>query len=178
MSILGIDVSTSCIGFTILDDDGNLELMDHFEHKNDFIDLYDFAKMFKYILEIDIKNKYKIYKIFIEEPKKSFASNKTSTNTILLLNRFNGICSWIVYDVFGAKPIHLNESTARKQCGLKILPAKKVGISQKQQAFEQMKEREPFINYNWKFKRTGKIKDYHMDEMDSYIICKAGLMMK
>ncbi len=174
--IFAADISTTCIGITFLNNDGSLFFMNHLSF-DDCDSLYIRTEKFKCKLqELKEKNNSKLTfeHIFIEEPKKSFARQKTSNNTLTKLTSFNAMCSYMLYSEFGVVPIHINESTARKKCGLKILSKKKCGVGQKEQAFEQMKLREPFINYEWDMKRTGRVKDYHLDEMDSFIVAKAG----
>jgi hypothetical protein len=44
----------------------------------------------------------------------------SSAHTLLTLARFNGIVSWLAYDVFNVKPIFFDSSTARRGLGIKI----------------------------------------------------------
>jgi hypothetical protein len=62
----------------------------------------------------------KIDAIVVEESLMSFRRNMSSAGVIAILNRFNGIVSFVARDTFGV-PVHFVASTtARKAVGIKI----------------------------------------------------------
>lgn len=116
--ILGLDVSTSSTGWAILDDTGNLLEMGSFSlTKHD--DLFEKAQAVRDGLA-ELKKRYSVSRISIEEPLQGFRRGMSSAHTLLTLARFNGIVSWLAFDVFGVKPIFFDSSTARRGLGIKI----------------------------------------------------------
>ena len=135
--ILGLDASTSVVGYTILDEKGNLITVDYInlsKHKT----LVDKSKALKACLESLLVN-YKIDNVYIEDYATKFQAGMSTANTITRLASWNGICQWIVYEVFGLYTVALNVNQARKGIGLKILPKKKSGgLSAKEQTIIQV----------------------------------------
>lgn len=116
--ILGLDVSTSSTGWAILDDSGTLVEMGSFKltkHDN----LFDKAQAVREGLLV-LKQKHQVTKISIEEPLQGFRRGMSSAHTLLTLARFNGIVSWLAFDVFGIKPIFFDSTSARRGLGIKI----------------------------------------------------------
>ncbi len=176
--ILGLDISTSTIGYALLDDNGVFRKMDHIDLMKPkdmtFWQKVDAARQALDALCRDQKIKH----VFIEEVKKNFKAGESSATVIVKMARFNGICSSMVRQMTGGKdPTYIVEGHARKVCGLKMTSKKKAeGKSHKEQAFDQMSVRSLFKNRTWDLKRTGRIKDYHYDEMDAYIIVRSGYL--
>ena len=180
--LLGLDISTSMVGYTILDLDGNIVKIGHFDLTKIKKTIWDKVDFMKSKLE-EINKKHNISRVIIEEPLSKFSKGKSSSHTISLLMRFNGIISYLIHNIMKIDAIYYSPSSARKICGLKMLSkaaCRKQKIKwkpQKEQAFEQMNAQAPFVNsYRWPLKRTGKLKDFCYDEMDSYIVCRAGFL--
>ena len=116
--ILGLDVSTSSTGWAIIDDAGNLIEMGSFKlTKHE--DLFDKAQAVREGL-LELRSKHHVSRISIEEPLQGFRRGMSSAHTLLTLARFNGIVSWLSFDVFNVKPIFFDSSTARRGLGIKI----------------------------------------------------------
>lgn len=116
--ILGLDVSTSSTGWAILDDSGTLVEMGSFKltkHDN----LFDKAQAVREGLLV-LKQKHQVTKISIEEPLQGFRRGMSSAHTLLTLARFNGIVSWLAFDVFSVKPIFFDSTSARRGLGIRI----------------------------------------------------------
>jgi hypothetical protein len=180
--LIGLDISTSITGYTILDLNGNLVEMGHFELKKIKGDFWDKVDAMKNHIR-DLGKRHELSHVFIEEPLSKFSRGKSSSATISLLMRFNGIISYIIHEYLGLTPAYFSPSGARKLCGLTMrskAACRKAKIPwkpQKEQAFDQMNEQAPFNGvYDWPLKRTGRLKDYCYDEMDSFIIAKAGFL--
>lgn len=180
--ICGLDLSTSITGYTILDMDGNLVEIGHFELNKIKGTIWDKIDVMKTNL-IELGKRFKLKHVFIEEPLSKFSRGKSSSATISLLMRFNGIISYIVHLYLGIDPDYYPPSRARKVCGLKMMnksACKREKIPwkpQKEQAFDQMAAQPPFgKDYKWPLKRTGRLKDYCYDQMDSFIVAKAGFI--
>ena len=167
--ILGLDISTSCTGVTILDYTGTVVLNTCWKFKeDDSFDKLDAAK--KYIREL--KNKYPITEIYIEESLQAFRPGFSSAKTILSLAKFNGILSWMLWEEFNIKPNYIGSTSARKLCGIKVIK----GSPAKQQVMDWM-----LANQSWfvveNKKNSDNIKDHFYDMADSFVIARAGYLI-
>jgi len=167
--ILGLDISTTCTGVTILDYAGKVILNTYWKHKGD--DVYD--KITDIIQSIKDLNTYPITAVYIEENLQSFRSGFSSASTILSLAKFNGTFSFLIYKYLSIKPKHISVGTARKTCGIKVIK----GIPAKQQVMDWM-----LLNQTWfkpsKKKNSENLKDHYYDMADSYVLAKAGLILE
>lgn len=117
--ILGLDVSTSSTGWSVLDESGTLIEMGSFQ-LDKLEGLFNKAAAVNDGL-ILLRSKYpKISKVSIEEPLQGFRRGLSSASTLLTLGRFNGMISWQSFVVFGFEPIFFNSSVARKGLGIKL----------------------------------------------------------
>jgi hypothetical protein len=196
--ILGLDISTSCIGYSLFSEEGKLIELNCVKFNSDltkFEKFEEFKKATAYLKKFPIKF------IAIEEPLKKFMGKFSSAETIALLNFFNGMISSHIYSEFGMEPIYFNVNTARK---LAFPPAEKekkvkgknepvVELEEVIESFEEeskkskskddkvsikhiiwtkVMEMEPLIN--WRYgPRSRKLLDENFDMADSYVICLA-----
>ena len=87
--ILGLDISTSRIGYSIIDHDENL--IDYGEIKLNPKDSLEIrADLFYSIME-QLKENHDIKHVFIEQPFIAFSGGKTTAVTMAKLQRFNGM---------------------------------------------------------------------------------------
>ena len=179
MSILGLDISTSCTGWSVLSAEG--EILDI-----GYIDLSKKKCLFEKAQDVEnhitkISREYTIEKIFIEENLQSFRSGFSSAQTISTLAKFNGIVSFICFKQFDCAPVFFNVNSARKTLGIKLVRKKDGGLPTKEQLLVWAKKN---VNYNWPVKilKSGPRKGMTVpdprsyDMIDAYIICKAGLI--
>ena len=168
--ILGLDISTSITGYTILDDDGSVVEIGSWDMRNkkQWTDLFCKAKRIKYELAI-INKRFMIKNIFIEPALNMFMMGKSSAHTISTLTKFNGIVSWFTYEIYDIDPEYIPAVSARKKCGLTI----KRGTKAKEQVMEFLLDTEPAFGVD--YTRTGKIQPHCYDEADSLIIARAGI---
>ena len=89
--ILGLDVSSSKIGYSIIDQNKNL-IECKFKKCKTKEELENRALEFHAILK-SIKSTYKIKKVVIEAPFMAFSGGKTTAMTMSKLQRFNGMIS-------------------------------------------------------------------------------------
>lgn len=115
--ILGLDISTSVIGYSIIDNQSRLVACNFMKLKT--LALEERAEIFYEFLCV-LKMKYNIQHIFIEEPFSMFGGGKTTAMTMAKLQRFNGMCSFAVRRVFGKSPTLISANKARGLVGLKI----------------------------------------------------------
>ncbi len=166
--ILGLDVSTSITGATILSDGKIIEsFFWDTRNKNKFPSLYEKADLIQTNLW-NIKSKYDINNIYIEQSLQSFRSGFSSAKTLSTLSRFNGIVSWNCYKTFDIKPEMIAASSARKLAGVGI----KRGDNAKEKVLKFILDKYPQIDIQ--YTKHGNPKPGMYDMCDSIIIGLAG----
>ena len=165
---LGLDISTSITGFTLLDDSGDVILCDYITLKK-LNGVFDKARAVEQELQ-KLFLKYRIEQVWIEESLQMFSSGMSSAKTLATLTKFNGIISWIAWDKFDIEPEYIAAVSARKEIGLSV-PKGKRG---KDVVMEHMLDKESWFLVE--YGRTGKIKPHFYDMADSFVIAKAGFL--
>ena len=180
--ILGIDISTSITGFSIVGDQkllhyGSVDLRKH----DDLVDKANFLKehLEDYFEAYQLDNdsgwggsRFPITNIYIEQPLHMFMKGKSSASTLSKLMRFNGIVSYIVYELFEIKPQYIAATTARKQCGIKV----KRGEKAKEVVLEHLLTNESAFKIE--YTRFGNPKPESYDRADAIVIAKAGAIIE
>ena len=111
MVTLGLDVSTTCVGYAFTKDKKILDM--------GFIDIKKEKtpkeKVFR-VLDILNKNSYidETYKINVEDNLQGFAGGRTSQQVIVKLAKFNAILCFQLEEVFDMEVHNINPMTARK----------------------------------------------------------------
>ena len=167
--ILGLDISTSITGYTVLAKDGRIAQIGHWNtsDKKQFSNLFQKAIYIKEQL-IELGDHFPLDNIFIEPALNMFMMGRSSAHIISTLNKFNGIVSWLCYEEFGIMPEYIPAVSARKKCGITV----KRGTPAKEQVMQFLLDNE--ADFRIDYTRTGKPKPYCYDEADSLIIAKAG----
>jgi len=166
--ILGLDISTSITGATIIQNEKIIEsLYWDTRNKKKFPSLYEKADLIQQYLW-QIKSKHDITEIYIEQSLQSFRSGFSSAKTLSTLARFNGIVSWNCYKAFDIKPEMIAASSARKLAGVGI----KRGDNSKEKVLEFILDNYPQINIE--YTKHGNPKPGMLDMCDSIIIALAG----
>ena len=166
--ILGLDISTSITGATILNDDGDVVVCEHWDLRK-YKDFFEKAEVIKSRL-LKIKPEYKISSIWIEQSLQSFRTGFSSAKTLSTLARFNGTVSWLCYEMFGYKPNYIGASSARKQCGIKISRGQKA----KEIVLNYVLDNEP--EFVVEYTKHGNPRPGSYDRADSLIVAKAGFL--
>ena len=141
MVTLGLDISTTCVGYAFTKDKKILDM--------GFIDIKKQKtpkeKVFK-VLEIlnNISYINNIEKINIEDNLSGFAGGRTSQQVIVKLAKFNAILCFVFEDEFGMEVHNINPMTARKNVFGK---ARVKGIKAKD--FVKMKIEEMYDTKKW-----------------------------
>jgi len=141
MVTLGLDISTTCVGYAFTENKKILNM--------GFIDLKKLKtpkeKTF-YVLEYLSKSKYidDIEKINIEDNLSGFAGGRTSQQTIVKLAKFNAILGFIIEEEFRVPVQNINPMTARKKVFGK---ARLKGIKSKD--YVKMKIEEMYDTSKW-----------------------------
>ena len=141
MVTLGLDISTTCVGYAFTKDKKILDM--------GFIDIKKEKtpreKVFK-VLEFLNNTSYinKIEKIYVEDNLSGFAGGRTSQQVIVKLAKFNAIICFLIEDTFQIDIYNVNPLTARKKVFGK---ARVKGIKAK--AFVKMKIEEMYDTSKW-----------------------------
>jgi hypothetical protein len=166
--IIGLDISTSITGFTVLNEDGSVLHNEAIDLRSKKLEsMLDKAKMIKKRF-VEIKNLYNITDIYIEQSLNAFRPGLSSAQVILTLGKFNGIVSWICYEIFNKEPNYIGASTARKSVGIKV----EKGQNAKEIVLSHILNTEPSFKVEYTPKGNPKPGTY--DRADSYVIAKAG----
>ena len=167
--ILGLDISTSITGVTLVDDIGQVLYCEAWDmrNKNHFPDLYNKANFVKGRL-LDLSIQFHIKHVFIEQSLQAFRPGFSSAKTLLTLASFNGIVSYICQDELGIKPEYIGASTARKSNGIKIPRGEKAKKVVLQYVLDN--ESDFVIEYT----KQGNPKPGSYDRADSLVIARAG----
>ena len=162
--ILGLDVSTSIVGVCILENDKIVHTT--------YIDLRKIKNFFEKGQHVentlkDLKKDFKIEHIYIEQALMFFRRGGSTANTMSILQRFNGIVSWICYNIYDMEPNYVTPIGARSKCGIKV----KRGEKAKDIVMKHFVENEDFgIIYT----KKGNIQKYCYDIADAIVVARAG----
>ena len=162
--ILGLDISTSIIGVCILENDKIIY--------TDYIDLRKTGSFFEKARKVEttlkeVKEKYDVKHIFIEQALMFFRRGGSTAKTMSILQRFNGIISWMCYNIYDMEPNYISPISARSKCGIKIARGKKA----KEVVMEHFIESKEFeIIYT----RFGNVQKYCYDIADAIVVARAG----
>jgi Holliday junction resolvasome RuvABC endonuclease subunit len=184
MSHLGLDISTTCTGWAVTTLDqagkptsvelGKIELDDH-------TDLLMKAEVVKSAL-LDISKRYKLSRIYIEENLQSFSSGASSAQTLFKLAKFNGIVTYLAYQITGVNPVPINVNHARKVLGICLKREKVCGVTTKDQIYNWVSSHEILRGYKWPVKIIGSgprkgqtvLEKYVYDMSDAFVIVMSG----
>lgn len=169
MRVLGLDISTSITGVTLV---GEEKRIIHYEaidtrNPNKFCDLFDKVSAIQERL-VWLFNQYEIEEIFIEQSLQMFRPGMSSAKTLSTLSRCNGMISWICYEISGIKPQYIAATTARKLNDIKIPQ----GFKSKEIVMKYLLDNEP--SFRVEFTPSGNPKPCYYDIADSIIIARAG----
>jgi Holliday junction resolvasome RuvABC endonuclease subunit len=179
--ILGLDISTSCTGWCIIDASGKLIGMGSISLSKDKSIFKKAQKVKRELSRLNIE--YDIEKVCVEENLQAFRPGLSSAKTLLTLARFNGIVSYLAQEEFYFAPVFINVNSARKALGIKIKRKKDGGKPTKEQIVEWASGE--LNNFTWptKILKSGPRKNQVIldpssyDMADAYVISRAGLMI-
>ena len=172
MKILGLDISTSITGASIIENNKIIfsEAWD-LRNKNKFADVFDKAAFIKERL-IDIRATHNPQAVFIEKSLQMFRSGFSSSKVLSTLSSFNGIVSYLCHQELGVKPEYVSASSARKECGIKIPRGEKA----KKVVLNFLLDNEP--QFEVEYTSAGNPKPRYYDIADSIVIARAGQKMR
>lgn len=197
--ILGLDISTQCIGFCLLEDDGSkygkiIELTHINPKVPSKTDENEKLFLKKRVFEEFIM-KYKdfgINYVVIESP----LLRSNNVNTVSTLLRFNGMVSDCVYNMLGVVPQYISSYDARKYSFPELMSIRKYGKDEKQYSYSKIEKEikecklvlfggypwtidkktvvqgkvsEIFPDIEWIYDKKGELKKENFDACDAYV---------
>jgi hypothetical protein len=166
--ILGLDISTSITGATVVDDKGNVIYCEAWDTRK-IKGFFDKASVIRGRL-IDIRIEFPITHVVIEQSLQMFRAGFSSAKTLTLLSKFNGVVSWLCYNTFGLEPEYVSATTARKQAGIKV-PR---GTKAKEVVLEYINKTIP--NFEYEETKAGNPKPGTYDRADSIILARSAFL--
>jgi hypothetical protein len=163
--ILGLDISTSITGICVLDENREIVF-------NDYVDTRKLKCFFDKTEKVrdtlrELSKVYPIEHIYVEQSLQSFRSGFSSAKTLSTLSRFNGVVSWLCYEIWKVKPEYVAAISARKLCGIKIPRGEKA----KEVVIKYLLDNE--ASFVVEYTRHGNVKQHYYDMADSIVIARA-----
>lgn len=178
-AVLGLDVSTTVVGYCVLDRQNEVLTRGHVSLEK-VEGLWDKLWEVSLVLK-DLRSRFPELALICIEDAALRYGDRTTAKTIGMLIRFNAMVAVVVHNEWlGLEPTFVNPTSARKAVGVKLTTKKKAGgLSHKEQTFEFLRgPGQAFEAVDWPRKRTGKIRDECYDEVDAYVIAAGGRALK
>ena len=202
--VLALDVSTSCIGIALFEDNGTSGKLKLLHHVSPKVKPIPTTKMEELFRKVEIFEKeflmhysdFGITRVVIEEP----LLQSNNVYTIATLLRFNGMISKSVYDALGVVPDFISSYDARKYAFPELMDVrrfKKDGtpllekviaknkpvlfgayafdVDKKYVLWEKVADLEPQVT--WFYDKNNKLKKETFDTSDAYV-AGIGFMQK
>jgi len=163
---LGLDVSTSITGVSIIDKNDQILICDHIDTRK-YKNFFEKVEVVKEYFEERRYTQAAVQEIWIEQSLQSFRSGFSSAHTLSTLARFNGVVSWLVYNFYGLEPNYIAAPTARKSCGITI----KRGEKAKEKVLQFLLDTEPTFKVD--YTRSGNPRPGYYDRADSLVVARA-----
>jgi len=165
--ILGLDISTSITGVSIVDRNSELIYCEAWRTDKKNLSFYQKLDIIRDRICF-IKTQYPIEMIYVEEPLGRFAAGRSSAQVISKIQRFNGIVCWLLREIFDMEPQYINASSARKMCGIKITRGEKAKAVVLAYLLKNEKD------FKAEYTKNGNPVKGVYDKADSLVIAKAG----
>ena len=150
MVTLGLDISTSCVGYAFTKDKkildmGFIDIKKQKTPKEKVFKVLDFLNKISYIDEV--------FTIYVEDNLSGFAGGRTSQQVIVKLAKFNAILCFVLEDMLDMEVHSINPMTARKQvfgkARVKGIKAKDFVKGQVEKLYETKKWCKTTTRGNW-----------------------------
>ena len=166
--ILGLDISTSVVGIAILDEEKNIITYNalKFKANTDLESRADFLTKGIQLLD----TQWRIEHVFVEQPFIAFSGGKTTAVTMSKLQRFNGMCCYGLYRVFGNSPTLIQANKARGLVGIKVPRGKKAKPVVLEWVESNYKD-----DFTYEMTRHGNPKPTTFDMADAIVVARAGI---
>ena len=176
--LLALDISTSCTGYCIFDEDKLIDIgsINLSKHKG----LFEKASLVKSEI-LRLSSKYKVSNVAVEENLQAFRPGLSSAKTLMTLAQFNGVVRWICHENLNVPVESINVNTARKSVGLKINKKDKSKTT-KEKVLDWVSADDASIKWPTKILKSGpnkgqkRICNEAYDMADAYVIGKSFLI--
>lgn len=169
---IGLDISSSVVGISLLNNQGELLYLDHVKFNKKIADIYEKADFFTNWLKTNNHiNDKNIKRIFVEENAKHF-NVCSSANTITILAKINALISYCTRNYYSAKVYEVNVLTARKRIG--FVNHRNDNRNIKEKIYEYTIKHFPEVKQIMENKYKIKLSKTAYDEIDAFIIAYAG----
>lgn len=178
MLILGLDISTSVTGYSLIDTElppeDSLIKFDGI-HLSKYKCIYEKADQVLIHLE-KLNEDYEIDRVYVEEALQTFRRGLSSAKTLSTLMRFNGVICYLSKKTFQVPVELINVLHARSQLGIKL--DRKSDVTTKDQVFEWVKSDIHFKRLDWPMKtmKSGPRKGVTVHDKSCYDIADACVM--
>lgn len=174
----GFDISTVKIGISIINENEQL-VFDHLLKLKSEDELEIRAEIFENLVSTFFK-KFPPKKVVVEAAL--VAANKSNAHTIAKLQRFNGICCYILYKLSGKLPTMVSAITARNRAGIKVERIKKKvkTAAEKRMVKETVIKfvADRFKNFTYKLTKQSNFAPGTDDIADAIVLSLYGLPVK
>jgi len=172
--ILGLDISTSCVGIAIFDMNYKLYELSYVKFKSGNTNLFN--KLDVFISTFEEKwGTLKFENVFIEEPLKKFKGKFSNADTIQKLTQMNAMISGYLYRKYKVQPLYFNVNNARSTV-FPNLVIPRSHPNKKSLVWNAVMEAEPKVN--WKYSpKTHDLMDVNLDMADAWVTAMAGIVM-
>jgi len=116
----------------------------------------------------EMEDRFGIDEVYIEQSLSRFRPGFSSAKTLLTLSKFNGIVSWLCYDIYEIEPEYLSVTPARKAVGITV-PR---GENAKEIVLNFLLDNED--SFSVEYTKHGNPKPGSYDRADSIVIARAG----
>ena len=164
--ILGLDISTSITGYTLIDNNGKVTVNDAIDTRK-YKNFFEKAQVVEERLSL-IGSSYKPTRVFIEQSLQSFRSGFSSAKTLSTLARFNGIVSWMCYKFWDIEPEYIAATSARKKAGITVTK----GTKGKDAVMKYVVDNVPDVLIE--YTKHNNPKPHCYDKADSWVVARAG----
>lgn len=195
--VLGLDISTTCIGISLFEDIGDkgaLVMLDHFSPKIKDKNMCSTEKLMVksdmfYDEHIKKLANFNITRVIIEEP----LTRSNNANTVIILVGFNMLVSKMIRDTFGVIPEFISSYDGRKYSFPELMGKKDVDskgkklteaaylkkdltlfgghpkdVDKKMVIWELVADKE--IQVVWLYNKKGELLKVNCDMSDSYVV--------
>lgn len=161
--ILGLDVSTRCVGWALLEEDEKIFKHGYISLSKLNFDL-DKAEKVRYTLE-GLAKEYDIERVGIEDILQK--SSTGSAKTITTLAGFNGIVRYICYKIFSKAPESVRFCDARKMFKISREGKEKIKVAVHRYIDQTYKD-----SFVTEYNRNNNVRPESMDSSDAVLIAK------
>jgi len=172
MYILGLDISSSKVGIALLKDD-KIIISEVLKFKSN-LPLEERALQFEQRMQ-RIEQHYVVYEVYVEQPAMMFKGGKTTAYTMATLQRFNGMCCYVLRKIYDITPVLINPRSARSKLGIK--PKRGIPSKEVKRCIIEAVENKFKGQFKYNLTHKGNPQPGTDDRADALVVALAGPML-